>query len=127
MSLQKYLKLMFILTGICWFAWLLVLFFINPDKSGLVGFVLFYFSLFLAIIGSASILGFIIRVRLEKKPVFKQVEMAFRQGVWTSVFIICILILQGLTLLRWWNALFLALFLVFLELFFLTSGKKYKI
>lgn len=126
MSLHKYLKLMSILTGICWLAWLLVLFFISPNKIGLIGFILFYFSLFLAIIGSISILGFIIRIRLGKKPVFRQVEISFRQGIWISVLVICILILQGLHLLRWWNALFLVLFLVFLELFFLTSGRKYK-
>ena len=117
---------MSILTALCWLAWILVIFFINPEQTGLIGFILFYFSLFLAIVGTASILGFIIRLRFHKKPVFKQVEISFRQGVWVALLIIVVLVFQGLNLLRWWNTLFFVLFLVFLELFFLTSGKKYK-
>lgn len=127
MTLKKYLNLMGILTGLCWLAWILVIFLVNPSQTGLVGFVLFYFSLFLAIIGTASILGFIIRIRLKQKPVFKQVEIAFRQGIWIGFLVIFILILQGLNLLTWWNALFLVLFLIFLELYFLASAKKYKV
>lgn len=127
MTLKNYLNIMGVLTGVCWLAWVLVLLFINPSKTGLIGFVLFYFSLFLAIVGTASIIGFIIRARLKRGPVFKQVEISFRQGVWVSVFVICVLVLQGLNLLRWWNTIFLVLFLVFLELFFLTSGRRYKV
>jgi len=118
---------MTVLTIICWVAWVLTLILINPQQSDLIGFVLFYFSLFLAILGTASILGFLIRVWFRKKPIFKQVEIAFRQGIWLGLLIPSILILKGLDLLRWWNALFLILFLVFLELFFLLSNRKYSI
>ena len=126
MSLKKYLNLMSISTIICWLAWVLVLFFMNPKETGLMGFVLFYFSLFLAILGTGSILGFIIRTRFNKEPVFKQVEASFRQGIWLSLLIVGLFLLQGLDILRWWNGLFLLLFLMFLEFFFLSSRKKYK-
>ncbi len=127
MTLKKYLNLMSLLTVLCWLVWVLVLLFVNPTQTGLIGFILFYFSLFLAILGSASVVGFIVRVRLKQEPVFKQVEISFRQGVWIGILIVVLLLLKGLDLLRWWNGLFLVLFLVFLELFFLTSKKRYKI
>ncbi|MBL7053621.1 hypothetical protein ISS06_00250 [Patescibacteria group bacterium] len=118
---------MVILTIICWALCLLVLVFINPWKTGLNGYVLFYASLFLAIIGTLALLGFVIRAKIgKKKPVFKQVEVSFRQAIWTSFLIIGVLILLSLRILRWWNFLFMILFFIALELFFLTSSKKYK-
>jgi len=117
---------MLILTLICWLAWVFVLFFINPDETGFIGFILFYFSLFLAILGTVTIFGFIIRARIGKGPVFKQIETSFRQSIWFSVFVIGLLLLQGLSLLKWWNSLVLFLFLIFLEFFFLSSRKNYK-
>jgi len=126
MTLKKYLNLMSILTIICWLAWVFVIFFVNPKETGLIGFVLFYFSLFLAIVGTAAIIGFLVRTRLNKGPVFKQVEASFRQGIWLSFLVVGLFLLQNLGILRWWNGVFLLLFLMFLEFFFLSSRKKYK-
>ncbi|MBU4369829.1 hypothetical protein KKG58_03665 [Patescibacteria group bacterium] len=126
MTLKKYLNLMSVLSIFCWLFWVFVIFFINPEETGLIGFVLFYFSLFLAILGTIAIIGFLIRARFIKGPVFKHVEASFRQGIWLSLLIVGLFLLQGLGILRWWNALFLLLFLMFLEFFFLSSRKKYK-
>lgn len=117
---------MMVLTAICWLSWLVVLFFINPEETGLMGFILFYFSLFLAILGTTSILGFIIRARFNQGPVFKQVEVSFRQGIWLGMLAIGLLLLKETELLRWWNGIFLFLFLTFLEFFFLSSRKRFK-
>ncbi|MCF7907032.1 hypothetical protein K9K85_01995 [Patescibacteria group bacterium] len=126
MTLKKYLNLMTFLTLICWASWFLVLSLINPAQSDLIGFVLFYFSLFLSILGTSSVIGFLVRIWLKKKPVFKQVEIAFRQGLWLSFLIISVFLLKGMDLLRWWNLTFLFLFLIFLELFFLFSNRRYR-
>lgn len=126
MTLKKYLNLMTVLTLVCWLAWVLVLFLINPEEAGLIGEILFYFSLFLAVLGTLSLLGFIIRARFKKGPVFKQVETSFRQAFWLSVLLTGILVLKENNLLRWWNSLLLLLFLIFLEIFFLSSRKQYK-
>ena len=127
MSLKKYLNLMSFLTIFCWLTWVAVLFFMNPKETGLMGFILFYFSLFLSIVGTGMLIGFVVRTRFFKKePVFKQVETSFRQGIWLGFLIVGIFLLQGLDILRWWNSLFLLLFLMFLEFFFLSSRKKYK-
>jgi len=127
MSLKKYLNLMSILTIICWLFWVFVIFFVNPEETGLIGFILFYFSLFLAMVGTTTIIGFIIRTRfIKKEPVFKRVETSFRQGIWLSLLVVGLFLLQNLGVLRWWNGLFLFLFLMFLEFFFLSSRKQYK-
>ena len=118
---------MTILTIVCWIGWLMVIFLIKPAEAGLVGFVLFYFSLFLAILGTGSIIGFVIRARLNKKPLFIQTQVAFRQAIWLGLFIITILFLRQLQILRWWNALLLLVFFVILELIFILSRKKYRI
>ncbi len=115
------------LTVVCWLAWLSVLFIINPDETGLIGFVLFYFSLFLAILGTASLIGFIVRARSNQGPVFYQIEVSFRQGMWIGFLITGLLLLQFLELLKWWNGLFLFLALIFLELFFISSRRRYKV
>jgi len=127
MSLKTYLNLMSILTGICWLGWLAVIFLINPVEVGLVGFILFYFSLFLAILGTCSVLGFLVRIRLSQKPIFAQTQIAFRQAIWMSLFVVAALALKAFNILRWWNGLFLLLFLVILESFFLSSRRRYRV
>ncbi len=126
MTLKKYLNLMAVLTLISWIAWVCVLLFIHPEYNGLLGLILFYFSLFLSILGTGSLLGLFIRIRLGKKPIFKQVGVAFRQALIFSVLVVAILVLESIDLLFWWNTLFLVVFLVFVEYFFLTSSKIYK-
>ena len=127
MTLKKYLNLMCILTGICWLGWVLVIFLINPERAGFIGFLLFYISLFLAILGTAAVVSFIIRAQFSQKPIFRQVEISFRQGIWISAGVVVLLLLKGWHLLRWWNILLLILFLVILELLFLGQEKKYKL
>jgi len=126
MTLKSYLNFMTILTAICWLGWLAVIFLINPAQTGFLGFILFYSSLFLALVGSCALVGFLVRSHLKEQPIFLQAQIAFRQGTWISLFAVGILALRGLDILRWWNALFLLLFLVILESFFLSSRRKYK-
>ena len=124
MTLKKYLNLMVILTILCWLVFLLVIFLINPEQLGVFGFFLFYFSLFLALAGSFSIGGFLIRVRISQNLIFRQVEIAFRQGFLLAGLIILLLVLRGLHLLYWWNAVILILFLISLEAFLILRRKR---
>ncbi|PLX26968.1 hypothetical protein C0583_05255 [Candidatus Parcubacteria bacterium] len=61
MTLRSYLILMISLTSVCWLLWLLILNIIDPEVTNWIGFSLFYSSLFLSILGAASIFGFVIR------------------------------------------------------------------
>jgi len=121
MSLKKYLIFMTSVTLFCWLAWLVVLFYMNPDEGGVVGFTMFYLSLFLALIGTFSLLGFFIRVWFSKETfIFRHLGVATRQSLWFSILLIVTLMFQGGGMLKWWSALLLVLFLVLMEFFFIT-------
>ncbi|MDD2646655.1 MAG: hypothetical protein PHV78_00040 [Patescibacteria group bacterium] len=126
MTLKQYLNLMFICTLICWGVWVLSIFLVNPQNAGILGFVLFYLSLFLAILGSTALVGFLIRARLGKTPIFAQVSIAFRQGIWIALIIIFALLLQSFRLLRWWNVALFALLVIIIEVLILTNRRPIK-
>ncbi|MDZ7798553.1 MAG: hypothetical protein U5L76_02950 [Patescibacteria group bacterium] len=118
MSLKKYLLFMGISTVICWLSFLSVIFNISPE-SGFLAFLLFYISLFLSLLGTFFIIGFLIRALINKKvPLFRHLNISFRQSILFTVLIIGSLALQASNLLRWWNLLFFLLFLIILEFFF---------
>ncbi|OGF18519.1 hypothetical protein A3G56_03020 [Candidatus Falkowbacteria bacterium RIFCSPLOWO2_12_FULL_45_10] len=124
MTLKTYLTIMLLGTAICWAAWVVVINSIDPETTNLVGLLLFYSSLFLAIVGASAILGFLVRfILLRQELVFRQVVRAFRQSFLFAAVIIASLILQSFHLFTWYNALFLIIGLTVLE-FFLISYKR---
>ncbi|MEK7580053.1 MAG: hypothetical protein AAB465_00350 [Patescibacteria group bacterium] len=124
MTLKRYLNLMLVCTVICWLIWLIVFLFLKPANIDWPYFVLFYFSLFLAILGTASITGFIIYVRFSSRPIFEQVIISFRQSLWLAIILTAILILKFYNLLRWWNLIIFILFIVSLETLFIFSRRS---
>jgi len=124
MTLKTYLTIMLLGTAICWAAWVVVINSIDPETTNLVGLLLFYASLFLAIVGASAILGFLVRfILLRQELVFRQVVRAFRQSFLFAAVIVASLILQSFQLFTWYNALFLIIGLTVLE-FFLISYKR---
>lgn len=124
MTLKTYLIIMLLATAICWAAWAIVINSIDPETTNLVGLLLFYASLFLAIVGTSAILGFLVRfILLRQELVFRQVVRAFRQSFLFAAIIIASLVLQSIQLFTWYNALFLIIGLTVLE-FFLISYKR---
>jgi hypothetical protein len=112
---------MSLLTLFCWLAWLVVLYYINPTEAGLIGFLLFYFSLFVAVFGTFSLLGFFIRVWFSKEEViFRHLGIATRQSLWFALLLVGTLAMKGANFMRWWSILLLMLFLILLEFFFLS-------
>ncbi len=121
MSLKKYLILMTTTTFVCWLAWLIVLFYINPEEAGLVGFTLFYFSLFFALVGTFSLLGFFIRVWFTKDMViFRFLGIATRQAFWLAILLVAALFMQSANFFHWWSIGLVILLLLLLEFFFLS-------
>lgn len=115
---------MSIVTLVCWLGWITVLFYIDPHSTGVVGLILFYLSLFFALIGTFSLLGFFFRVWfLKTEMIFRHVGIAFRQALLFALLLVGSLILQGMRVFTWWNA---GLFLVSLSLieFFFLSRKE---
>ncbi|MEK7203413.1 MAG: hypothetical protein AAB653_03790 [Patescibacteria group bacterium] len=124
MSLRSYLIIMILTTLMCWVAFGVVVWTVNPEVTNSVGFLLFYLSLFLAIVGTAAIIGFVIRfIGLRREMVLNSVKTAFRQSFFFAFFIVAILFLLERDLFSWFNAGLLIVGLSVAE-FFLLSYKK---
>lgn len=107
MNFKQFLTIMLIGTLICWTMFILVIFNIDP-ASGIIALLLFYSSLALALIGTLSIIGTVVRIFVFKKQViFKEVKNSLRQAFLLSFLIIIVLILQSKRILAWWNVFFL--------------------
>lgn len=124
MSLKKYLILMIIGTVFSWLAWFLVVRYINPEQTGSLGFLFFYISLFLSLVGTFSLIGFLARFLLIKDKIIRnQLSISLRQSFLFTFLIIGLLFLQSKRLLTWWNIALLIMALTVLE-FFLISYRS---
>ncbi len=125
MGLKYYITTMILATILCWVAWFLVIFNIDPRAAGVWSFILFYLSLFLSLAGSFSVTGFVFRVFFlkNKEPYFRLVKRSFRHSLFFALLLIVALFLQSLRLLNWWNLIILILAFSFFEMSFLTERK----
>lgn len=123
MSLKKYLISVSVTTLFAWVSWVTVLFYIDPT-AGWLAHVLFHGSLFLAVLGTFSLIGFFIRARTRPaEAVFRHISISFRQGIMLAVLVVGSLILMGAGLYSWWSGLLYLVFLVILEIFFLSHAQ----
>lgn len=126
MTLKQYLILMTVGTFVCYATLGFIVFTIDPANAGFIGFLFFYVSLFLAILGTFSVLGFIARAHLARddEAVFRQVRRTFRQGAIIASFFILLLLLRASGYLNSWNAaLLVGLFLILESVIF--TNRKY--
>lgn len=125
MTLRLYLILMSVGALICWLAWFFVLSSVDPTQAGLFGFLFFYASLFLALAGTFSVIGFLIKKIILKNDqiVFHHVKSTFRQGMLIAGVIIFGLILLQIKLLTWWDGILLILLFAVIEGVIFTNRK----
>ncbi|MFH1142701.1 MAG: hypothetical protein ABIH67_00505 [Candidatus Uhrbacteria bacterium] len=124
MTFKQYLIVMLVGTACAWLSWLISLYTTDPTETSVLGFMFFYLTLFIALVGSLTIFGSAIRVFLKKPNVIsRQAFIAFRHGFLFSLLIIGSLILISFDVLRWWSIILLITVLVCFELFFLTSRR----
>ena len=125
MTLRLYLTIMAITTAICWTAFIFILWTVNPEVTNWIGFLLFYLSLFLALIGSITIIGFLVRfIWLKHELVFNSVKIAFRQSFLFAFLIIAVLFLLSKDLFSWLNLGLLIVGLSVLEFFLISYGSR---
>ncbi len=125
MTLRSYLIIMSITTAVCWVILVLILNMTDPFHTNWIGFVLFYGSLFLAIMGTAAIVGFLVRfVLLKHELVFRSVKAAFRQSFLIGLLMISVLILISQDLFSWVNLFLLIFGLTLLEYFLVTYDRN---
>jgi hypothetical protein len=127
MTLRQYLILMSLGAMLCWIAWFFVILSGPPAEATFVGFLFFYLSLGLALMGTLSVVVFLIR-RLTLKNdelIFRHVRKTFRQSILASLMVIIMLILLAASLLKWWSLLLLVLIWSTLEVI-IFSGRKHR-
>ncbi len=125
MNLKQYLILMSLGTAICFTAWILILLNVNPAEGSWPGFVLFYISLFLSLIGLLALIGFVARVWIIKSQdiVSREVIKAFRQAILFSTLFVGSLFLLRAGYLNWWTMLIYIALLAILEFFFISAKR----
>jgi len=125
MSLRGYIVLMLLATIACYLAFGAVLYFFDPTAGGIFTLLFFYASLFLALIGTFSLLGLLFRIFFTKDNlIFKKVTTSFRQAIWFALLIVSSLYLRSVNLFVWRNLLFLVAAFALLELFFMSYKSK---
>lgn len=125
MTLKTYLASIAVGTILCLIAWISVIINIDPHEAGVVGFFLFYMTLFLGLIGFSSTVGLGIRklIFVQEDIVFRHARRTFRQSVIFSALIIVTLVLLQIDFLRWWNAVILVALGIVLEGMVYTNRK----
>jgi hypothetical protein len=126
MSLKQYLLLMVAATLATYILFLMVLYFFDPENSGILGIIFFYVSLGLALVGTLSIVGLLVRVLFtSEKRMYRKVITSFRQSLLLSILIITALVLQRAHILSMLAIVFLVVALVLIETFFLSKTSSY--
>ncbi|MDD4995465.1 MAG: hypothetical protein PHW53_03325 [Patescibacteria group bacterium] len=122
MTLRAFILFMLLATIICWSAFLIIIFKTNPYETGALGFIFFYASLFLSLIGTLTVAGIFVRMIILKRDDFisRRVAASFRQGAFLAAVAVAGLYLMSRGLLTWWNVLFFVAGVSLLEFFFIS-------
>lgn len=112
-------------TALCWVTWWLIVSASDPLQAPWFIFFFFYTSLFLALLGTFSLLGFLWRISKQKheEVLFRHVRKTFRQGIFFAALVTAALYLRAHELFNWWSTLLLIFFLVAIESIFLTHTR----
>lgn len=127
MTLRLYLIVMSVATVLSWTAVGVVVTMTDPTRTQTSVFIVLFASLFLALTGTLSLLGFLMRVWLLRKRYFvsREVLTSFRQAILLAVLLIAALVMQSRGILSWWNAVLMVAALTALEFFF-VNGRQAK-
>ena len=127
MTLRQYLTIMLLATIFCWIAWWFVISNVDPFQGDGLGFFFFYLSLFLAILGTLSLLTFVVRKILSSQnlQMFRYVQKSFRDAIFIALLVVLLLFLQAQGYLHWWNlGIFAVGLLLLLALVFTTKKQQ---
>lgn len=118
---KQYLITIAITAVISWIAWIMVITKLDPYESTGLALTLFFLSLFFAMIGSFTLLGFGLRRWLGKDEVYyHHLSVSLRQGLLLSACTLLCIVFLILGILKWWNGLLLVTIAVLIEMY-LTS------
>lgn len=124
MTFRHFLLVMSFATLAVWLIFVYVLISIDPTATGATGFLFFYLTLAVAMIGTLTILGTAVRRLFHREEMIsRQVSVSFRQSVFLSLLVVAALILLGNNLLNGWNIMLLTSVLALLELASISSHR----
>jgi len=116
MSLSSYLWGIRFFTCVTLFAWLGIVFFLDPNETGIGGAMLFSISLFIFLTGIFLLFAiWLYRIRLGDMGTIHHLSGSFRQAVLLSLYGMGILFFQYTHILLWWDALLLLATLLLIE------------
>jgi len=109
-------------TTLAWVGWIIVLNIINPEEAGIAGLIFFFALLFLALLGTISILGLLYRIGIRKRTdmVMREVRVAFRHALLLSGIAVIALWFSSQDWLRWYAIVGFMLFVAAVEYVFLV-------
>lgn len=105
--------------------WIMIIYWLDPRQAGWIGYMLFFLSLLLGLIGVISLIGYGIRRLLmpDTLPAY-HVRHALRQAVLIGVFTNVILALQLVRLNHWWLVIGMMILITLIELVFLSYDRS---
>lgn len=122
MTLKSYLWGIRIGTLLSFAAWIMVILYVDPGKSGMAGQSLFYASTFLFFAGVLILFFTWMRRKIggDDEIAFTYLGTSFRQGILMAFLLIGLLVLQQYRLLVWWDGALTVAGVFLIELYFLT-------
>lgn len=125
MALRMYVIIMSLATLLCWLGWGFVIWNFDPSGGSVTSLLFFYSSFACALIGTLSLIGFLVhRYILKKNDIApRYIQDSLRQSCLITIFIIVLFILSSQALIRWWNFILLGSLFVCIELMLFTKRR----
>ena len=113
---------MIVATSLAWLGFFIIINSFDPNEGTAVVFMLFYGVLFLAALGTLSLLGFWSRSLWNRRRGIPRlmVTESFRQAIIFSGVLMIALWLQAIRILTWWNIIILVVLGAVVEFFILV-------
>lgn len=125
MTFRDYVIVMAVASSAAWLGWFVVLYSVDPVNTGMYGYVFFYLTLSVALMGTISLIG--VGLRKVFKPdeiVSRHVGHAFRQSILFTALVIAALFLLPQGLFRWWTMGLVMLTVACIELALISSHRQ---
>ena len=113
---------------VCWVAWALTIVNNNPNEGAQTVLASFYISLYVALVCTLTIGGFLLRRHFSHNEYsYANLQTAFRQAFLGSALLVSFLALQSVRLLAWWDILLLVAVCLLLELYLRSNARSQRI
>jgi len=91
-------------TLVAWLGWGIVVWNVNPQEAGGLGFGLFFLTLLMGLVGAITLFGLLVRLVIMKRRelVIREVKISFRHAVLLSGVSTISLIFSAQGWLSWW-------------------------